>query len=58
LKRKYREAMRAANRARDEKLEYAADVLQWFDDNRERQDHQQNEAREQKTDDFHVEMTK
>jgi hypothetical protein len=43
MKRKYREAMRAANWARDAWADDPADVLRWFDDNRLRQDRQQHE---------------
>lgn len=36
MKHKYREAMRAANRARDMQLDYAADVLQGYEETAQR----------------------
>jgi hypothetical protein len=36
MKRKYREAMRAAKRERDMQMEYAADVLQGYEENAQR----------------------
>jgi hypothetical protein len=57
LKRKYREAMRAANRARDQQPDDdAEETRKWFDEWAARPLH--HEMREQPKDDFHVEMMK